>query len=33
MDLEKPVSDITVLVLDRPRHEKLIRDVREAGAR
>ena len=33
MDLEKPVSDITVLILDRPRHEKLIRECREAGAR
>lgn len=27
------VSDLTVCILDRPRHEKLIRDVREAGAR
>jgi fructose-1,6-bisphosphatase II len=27
------VSDLTVVILDRPRHEQLIRDVREAGAR
>lgn len=27
------VSDLTVVILDRPRHEGLIRDVREAGAR
>lgn len=27
------VEDLTVVVLDRPRHEKLIRDVRHAGAR
>ena len=27
------VSDLVVLILDRPRHEKLIADVREAGAR
>src|ERR687898_907838 len=27
------VSDVTVCVLDRPRHEKLIADVRAAGAR
>jgi fructose-1,6-bisphosphatase II len=27
------VSDVTVCILDRPRHEQLIRDVREAGAR
>jgi fructose-1,6-bisphosphatase II len=26
-------SDVTVCILDRPRHEQLIRDVREAGAR
>ncbi len=26
-------NDITVIVLDRPRHEKLIADLREAGAR
>jgi fructose-1,6-bisphosphatase II len=28
----KPVSEIVVAVLDRPRHEDLIREVREAGA-
>lgn len=27
------VSDLTVIMLDRPRHEQLIRDVRDAGAR
>jgi fructose-1,6-bisphosphatase II len=27
------VSDLTVCILDRPRHEQLIADVREAGAR
>ncbi|SEH67943.1 fructose-1,6-bisphosphatase II [Mycolicibacterium rutilum] len=27
------VSDLTVCILDRPRHEQLIRDVRDAGAR
>lgn len=27
------VQDITVCILDRPRHEQLVRDVREAGAR
>jgi fructose-1,6-bisphosphatase II len=27
------VSDVTVCVLDRPRHEQLITDIREAGAR
>jgi fructose-1,6-bisphosphatase II len=27
------VSDLTVVMLDRPRHEQLIRDVRDAGAR
>ncbi|HYH11143.1 MAG TPA: class II fructose-bisphosphatase [Thermomicrobiales bacterium] len=27
------VSDLTVVMLDRPRHEELIRQVREAGAR
>lgn len=26
-------SDVTVVVLDRPRHEELIRDIREAGAK
>ena len=27
------VADLTVVILDRPRHEELIREVREAGAR
>lgn len=27
------VSDVTVCILDRPRHEDLVREVREAGAR
>jgi fructose-1,6-bisphosphatase II len=27
------VEDVTVCVLDRPRHEDLVRDIREAGAR
>jgi fructose-1,6-bisphosphatase II / sedoheptulose-1,7-bisphosphatase len=31
--LEREVADLVVVVLDRPRHEKLIRDIREAGAR
>jgi fructose-1,6-bisphosphatase II len=31
--LERDVADIVVMVLDRPRHEKLVRDIREAGAR
>ncbi len=31
--LNKSVSDITVTMLDRPRHERLIKEVREAGAR
>jgi fructose-1,6-bisphosphatase II len=30
--MKKPVSEIVVAVLDRPRHEDLIRDIREAGA-
>ena len=29
----KKISEITVVVLDRPRHEKLLNDIREAGAR
>ena len=28
-----PVEDLTVVILDRPRHEKLIEEVRKAGAR
>ncbi len=31
--LNRDVGDLTVVVLDRPRHEKLISQVREAGAR
>src|ERR1017187_1510086 len=31
--LERHVMDLVVIVLDRPRHEKLIADIREAGAR
>jgi len=31
--LERRVEDLTVVILDRPRHEKLINEVRQAGAR
>lgn len=31
--LKKPVSDVTVVILDRPRHEDLIAEVRKTGAR
>src|SRR5881628_115925 len=31
--LGRDIEDLTVIVLDRPRHKKLIADVREAGAR
>ena len=31
--LRRGVDDLVVVVLDRPRHEKLIADIREAGAR
>jgi fructose-1,6-bisphosphatase class II len=31
--LDREVADLLVVVLDRPRHEALIRDVRAAGAR
>ena len=31
--LQRPVSDLTVFVLDKPRHAELIREIREAGAR
>ena len=31
--LEKPLNEVTVVILDRPRHADLINDVREAGAR
>jgi fructose-1,6-bisphosphatase II len=28
-----PIRDLTVVVLDRPRHDQLAKDIREAGAR
>ncbi len=31
--LQKSVEEVTVIVLDRPRHEKLIQDIRKTGAR
>jgi fructose-1,6-bisphosphatase class II len=31
--LDRSVEDLVVIVLDRPRHEKLIADIRKAGAR
>jgi fructose-1,6-bisphosphatase class II len=31
--LDRGVNDLVVIVLDRPRHEKLIADIRKAGAR
>jgi fructose-1,6-bisphosphatase class II len=31
--LDRSVHDLVVIVLDRPRHEKLISDIRKAGAR
>lgn len=31
--LEKSVEDVTVIVLDRPRHEQLITEIRQTGAR
>jgi fructose-1,6-bisphosphatase class II len=31
--LERDVDDLVIIVLDRPRHEKLIADIRKAGAR
>jgi fructose-1,6-bisphosphatase II len=31
--LGKYVEDLTVVILDRPRHEKLVRELRETGAR
>jgi fructose-1,6-bisphosphatase II len=31
--LRKPIGDVTVLVLDRPRHKTLIEEIRAAGAR
>src|SRR5687768_15013183 len=29
----RPVGDVTVCILDRPRHDQLVHEVREAGAR
>lgn len=31
--LKKPVADLGVVILDRPRHDDLVEEVREAGAR
>src|SRR5205807_6431852 len=31
--LDRDVEDLVIIVLDRPRHEKLIEDIRKAGAR
>jgi len=31
--LERPIDDITVIILDRPRHKQLIEDVRSAGSK
>jgi fructose-1,6-bisphosphatase II len=31
--LHKLISEITVVILDRPRHENIIEEVRRAGAR
>ena len=31
--LDRKIEDLVVMVLDRPRHEKLINDIRDAGAR
>ncbi|HEV7178766.1 MAG TPA: class II fructose-bisphosphatase [Candidatus Baltobacteraceae bacterium] len=31
--LEKPINDVCVVILDRPRHAQLIAEVRDAGAR
>ena len=31
--LDRKVEDLVIVVLDRPRHEKLIHDIRKAGAR
>lgn len=31
--MERPIEDLTVVILDRPRHEQLITQVRETGAR
>ncbi|MGD1211127.1 MAG: class II fructose-bisphosphatase [Candidatus Acidiferrales bacterium] len=31
--LDRDVEDLVIVVLDRPRHEKLVQDIRKAGAR
>jgi fructose-1,6-bisphosphatase II len=31
--LERPIGDVTVVILDRPRHKELIEEVRAAGAK
>ncbi len=31
--LSRRISDLTIVILDRPRHEQLIKEVRQAGAR
>jgi len=31
--LERPINDITVVILDRPRHQDLIAEIRDTGAR
>lgn len=33
LSLEREITDITVVILDRPRHEELIQEVRSCGAR
>lgn len=32
-NLKKSISDLTVVILDRPKHEQLIKEVRETSAR
>lgn len=31
--LDRDIEDLTIIVLDRPRHKQIVKDVREAGAR
>jgi fructose-1,6-bisphosphatase II len=31
--LEKPINDVTVVLLDRPRHAEIVKQIREVGAR
>jgi fructose-1,6-bisphosphatase II len=31
--LERPINDVTVVILDRPRHQALINEIRDTGAR